>query len=301
MPLDTCHPRDDHLPAISVSAHGSCDIHDTLNITQLGYYSVKCLYIAYIKSERYRSSTRFAGAHIHRLDIDLVLGEDLGYTQEHTGTILGVNIDLGREQLLCLALGIIPLSRNKSHAFVLGEIDDIDTIGTMYGYASTSRYKAYDLITRYGRTALGEMYGYIVDTLYDDRALGGIESALLLRHLGDRIDHLGISHLTLVLLLIFLDKLADDLTFLESAMTHGSIYGIPVLISVFTEYRLLEISFHDICQNNTLGLTVVGDEFLTLEDVLLLELRLEPLIDLVLSLRRLDKLQPVTRRSLGIL
>ena len=48
----------------------------------------------------------------------------------------------------------------------------------------------------------------------------------------------------------------------------------------------------------SLGLRILCQHFLALEDIIFFEFFLEPLIDLVLGLCTLDDLEPVTARSL---
>ena len=76
---------------------------------------------------------------------------------------------------------------------------------------------------------------------------------------------------------------------------------IPVTESILSLDDLQILGLHQICLGQRLGLAICGDQFFSADDIFFLKLMLKPLIDLVLCLRTLYNIQPVTARSFGIL
>ena len=111
-----------------------------------------------------------------------------------------------------------------------------------------------------------------------------------LLHLSHLCQKLLVCHLFSLLLLVFLKQLVDNLAFLQTAMTHSSIDCIPVLETILADNFLHKFRFQQITENDLFRFAVTIQHILTADNILFLEFRLEPLIDLVLGLRTLDNI-----------
>ena len=177
----------------------------------------------------------------------------------------------------------------------------IDTVRSVNGHSTASGYKTNDLISRYRVTALGKTYCHIIDTFNHNAALGFADADFLFLRLTDGLHDLRISDRFLLRLLILFQHLVHDLALFQTAMSDGCKNRLPVAEAVFTENTFLVFRFDHLCLRNSLHLTVLSNHFLALHNVLFLEFRLKPLIDLILCLGTLDNVQPVAARPLRVL
>ena len=177
----------------------------------------------------------------------------------------------------------------------------VDTVGSVYGHTTASGDKSNDFITRYRVAALGETHCHIINALDHNTTLGLADADLLFLRLTDGLHDLRIGDRFLLRLLILFQHLVHDLAFFQATVSNGCKNRLPVTEAVFAENAFLIFRSDHLCLRNSLHLTVLGNDFLTLYNVLFLEFRLKPLVDFILCLGTLDNVQPVTARSLGVL
>ena len=168
----------------------------------------------------------------------------------------------------------------------------------MDGHPSPTGDKTDDLVSRHRIAALGEPHSHIVDPFDHNTALRSGDMDFLPVGFRDLLKDRLVRDLFLMLFLVLLLQAVDHLAFLEPAVADGCKDCIPVAESVFLLYDLLVFRFQDIQQINALAAAVGYDQLLAADDIIFFKLLLEPLVDLVLRLRALDDIQPVTARSL---
>ena len=95
--------------------------------------------------------------------------------------------------------------------------------------------------------------------------------------------------------------LVDHLALFQSAVAYGGQHGIPVPEPVFPHNRACVVILQQLGKVHAPGLAITVQQLLALDDIVFLQLALEPLVDLVLGLGALHHVQPVPAGALGIL
>ena len=125
-------------------------------------------------AERYRNrrDPLLAGLGIDPADTDLPFGKDLCDIHKKAFSVMAEDLDLRDIKSLAFSLGILlPFGIDQARTLHVREIDDVDTVGPVYGNTSAPRYKTNDLVPRYRAAAFGKMHCHIIKSLDNDATL----------------------------------------------------------------------------------------------------------------------------------
>ena len=136
-----------------------------------------------------------------------------------------------------------------------------------------------------------------MDTFYNDTTFvfGNMQFLLCFP---SSLQYLLVCKILLIFFIISFHQLIEDLSFFQTTMADCSQYRIPVTESIFTHNGFQELRFCIDSKFISFGLGILCQHVFAFQDVIFFQFFLEPLIDLILCLCALDKIQPVTARSL---
>ena len=127
----------------------SLNINNAVNAADLVRDPDQFLSSADLKGNQHGGKSLFACPCIDRKNINIFLGQGTADICQQAISVIGINLDLCQIFSCFLIRRILPLGIDQSLSFDLRQIQDIDTVCSVDGNASSSGNETDDLISGY--------------------------------------------------------------------------------------------------------------------------------------------------------
>ena len=161
---------------------------------------------------------------------------------------------------------LLPLSFNQAHTLHIGQMQNIDTVGTVNRHTTSAGDKSHNLISRNRAAALTEMHSHIIKSLDHNSALGMLWHILLLILPNSR-KHFLICQRNRMILAVFIVHTVYNLAFFQSSVSYGCQTGIPVMEPVFADNLSLIFRLIDFSEIDSLCLGIIVNQFLAVQNI----------------------------------